>query len=242
MQSADLARCAYSGTTALLWMMKLRRFFFPQFSAVWIHIEQVIRCRCCRRPLQQFSQAFIQHSLNEILHRELNLAQDCIINDHSKVIMYFSSGNSEGGLLPEFVVEKHQHIFQYLVGLVGHLNIINRPGDSTLFTTHHLVDDTPIILISHETMLLSQEDGQFLPKQKCRLEYPIEGLVELCIEYGLSSFVRYVWLVCWLNLDEELYQVPIELEKQLFIDVSLHESPWYVTHHYLSILFCIYHA
>ena len=156
--------------------------------------------------------------------------------------MYFSSGNGEGGLLPEFVVEKHQQIFQHLLVLMGHLDIIDIPGDCTLFSTHRLFYNTPIILISHETMLLGQEDGQFLPKQNRHLECPIEGLLKLCIEYGLSSFVHYVCLICWFNLDEELYQVPIKLEKQLFVDVGLHESSWYVTRHHLMICFCIYHA
>ena len=222
--------------------MKLRHFFFPQFPPVWIDIEQVISCQCHRPPLHQLSWAFIQHSLDEIPHNELNLTRDCTINDPPKVIMYFPSGNGEGGLLPEFVVEKHQQILQYRLVIVGHLDIVDVPGDSALFSTHYLVDHTPIILILHKTMLLSQEGGQFLPKQKPRLEHPIEGLVKFCIECGLSSFVHYVWLVCWLNLDEELYQVPIELEKQLFIDVGLHESPWYVAHHYLPIVFCLYHA
>ena len=71
-----------------------------------------------------------------------------------KVVMYLPLGNGEGGLLPEFVIEEHQQVFQHLLGLVGHLDIVDIPGDSALFSTHYLVDNTPIILISHKTMFL----------------------------------------------------------------------------------------
>ena len=135
--------------------MKLRRFFFPQFPAVWIDIEQEVSCWCCRRPLHKFPQAFIQHSLDDILHHELDLAWGGIIDDHPKVVMYLPSGNGEGGLLPEFVIEERQQVFQHLFGLMGHLNIGDIPGNSALFSAHYLVDNTPIILISHKTMLLS---------------------------------------------------------------------------------------
>ena len=82
---------------------------------------------------------------------------------------------------------------------MGHLNIVDIPGDSTLFSTHHLVYNTPIIFISYETMLLGQEDGQTFAKTEAPLGASHRGPCQvLCT-------VRVVFL-CTLCMADMLVQ------------------------------------